>query len=508
MDCQRVAAGRNATIPVSNYVDNPDLSSNDDPADPFNKVTGNAVYGFITPELTQLPAIQSTVDCPGGNCTFQAFNGVTHSSLGMCTKCVDISDLITPWEPEQDKPRPKIFRPGEHDAASPSHQKAQRCEDDTDMALTVVSGMPMEWALPVTASHPDFQAALASSFANVSFLSYTRDPQYTKGFVNVICTVYPCVHDFHGEVRDGVLKEDVVSVTAMKVNWTRPQHDNIGSSDVYDFGASHIKMPCAVDGQLYDWNNVSSCSDKSGVLEVPSPSDPAKTVTIPKQCAYLIGHDYGFEMNQYYRNTMSGMCSCWVEDNQTFTHCQGFSQDDTNLCVSTPCRANMSPFLLEPFFNATYASFESIAALMERIANATTVRLRLFGKDSAAIPSMGYKDADLTSYGQLLSGQVYGRVIESGVCYRIDWMWLIFPCALVLLSSLCLFIIVWESHTMRKNNLPVWKANVLPLLFHGIIGRDNGSHGFQGIVELAEMEKRAEGMNVVFLGDGFYSAKA
>lgn len=42
-----------------------------------------------------------TPDCPTGNCTFKSYNGITHSSMGMCKKCLDATRWLYEARPNE-----------------------------------------------------------------------------------------------------------------------------------------------------------------------------------------------------------------------------------------------------------------------------------------------------------------------------------------------------------------------------------------------------------------------
>src|SRR5437870_4523677 len=53
----------------------------------------NAVRaGLTTPGAGSTDGLDSR--CPTGNCTFADFGGVTHSSLGLCSRCEDLTSMV------------------------------------------------------------------------------------------------------------------------------------------------------------------------------------------------------------------------------------------------------------------------------------------------------------------------------------------------------------------------------------------------------------------------------
>ena len=91
--CQGKVAGANASVPVAHYV--PGTSS-------YYRIAAGtwdldvAMKGTMTNGLTNPigsdTAIHAT--CQMGNCTFPSQDGITHSSIGMCSACVETTSLV------------------------------------------------------------------------------------------------------------------------------------------------------------------------------------------------------------------------------------------------------------------------------------------------------------------------------------------------------------------------------------------------------------------------------
>ena len=58
-----------------------------------------------------------------------------------------------------------------------------------------------------------------------------------------------------------------------------------------------------------------------------------------------------------------------------------------------------------------------------------------------------------------------GAVIETTVCIKFDWEWLLFPILLVSVAGVLLSLMILQSY--QKPEQPVWKTSLLPLLFYG-----------------------------------------
>lgn len=83
-----------------------------------------------------------------------------------------------------------------------------------------------------------------------------------------------------------------------------------------------------------------------------------------------------------------------------------------------------------------------------------------------------------------------GTVLVSEVYVSVDWVWLVLPGALVLLSIVFLVLTV---ATNRQQRLFLWKSSILAVLFHGLAGGE----GEGGLKDTAvEMEQTAQDIRV------------
>ncbi|KAF4962268.1 hypothetical protein FSARC_9657 [Fusarium sarcochroum] len=93
--CPRTVLGASASLPISHYVPRPgstyQLSSG------VSSLKGDMkaamINGLINPTGKDS---NITARCPTGNCTFPATSsGVTHSSIAMCSSCLDVMEFVT-----------------------------------------------------------------------------------------------------------------------------------------------------------------------------------------------------------------------------------------------------------------------------------------------------------------------------------------------------------------------------------------------------------------------------
>lgn len=205
--------------------------------------------------------------------------------------------------------------------------------------------------------------------------------------------------------------------------------------------------PCIIEGTVYTNANISQAPGDRITIRQSNDSD----VTGPKLCLYGVSNgaiaalSMGLEMSAFNMLTF---------DDETIT--------------GSPCMPNIDytemrcvrNWWLEPLFNGGNASFDSISAVMSRMADAITNQLRMNGTDWYGNPS-----------------NVTGTAFQTVVCTQFQWGWLLFPAGVVLASAVLLAATAWRSSSrwrkVRSNRgglqgLPVWKSSILPLLFYGL----------------------------------------
>ena len=83
-----------AAIPVAKYVPRPrgagNLELGISDLDVDTKVA--LIDGLANPGADRSRVFP---DCTTGNCSFQSYSGVTHTSVGLCKRCIDITSLVS-----------------------------------------------------------------------------------------------------------------------------------------------------------------------------------------------------------------------------------------------------------------------------------------------------------------------------------------------------------------------------------------------------------------------------
>lgn len=77
-----------AKLPLSDVGTGPNIGPVTIPPAALNAVRA----GLTTPSTASTDVLPFT--CPTGNCTFPSFDGITHSSLGLCSACEDLTSTV------------------------------------------------------------------------------------------------------------------------------------------------------------------------------------------------------------------------------------------------------------------------------------------------------------------------------------------------------------------------------------------------------------------------------
>lgn len=453
--CQRPLQNVTASIPTASWIDS-------------RLIVGISSPGYRASNLKMMTAaleaivgssndsMQVPFDCPTGNCDFEPY-----SSLAYCSSCADITSHVQEkfdW----------YNKTGYWNYSLPTTFRTQGMlqsddEDYCQLRFLDDRGHPNFWgeqpSFPYTMSDEllthlvicrgervdsynrsatNFNV-LSVSWANCSDDGYDGCGSYpqqlpsladTSGLIAMDCTFGLCLKDYTARVRNGVLEERTTGGLLAE-----PMGDA-------NFEFRMVKLPCVVDKITYDWSNISQVPMIPGRMFEAVDHEDGRTITVPRECVYktdgevpwAIGKLIGDQLFQSRENqgNREGGCSLHYE---MVSECQ--------------------PWYLEPLFHGGRLTAETISADMERIALAISNRMRVVGTDA-------YRNH---------AGFAPGTVIQTTVCLRLDWPWLVLPAALVVLTGCLLVWVVMTAMSSQADGHPVWKSSALAVFFHGISTR-------------------------------------
>ncbi|KAI9776888.1 MAG: hypothetical protein M1839_009336 [Geoglossum umbratile] len=441
--CNKLVIGVNSSLPIAKFVSVDSLLQGGF-SDSFIDL---GMRGAVINRLANLRGNDSTISatCPTGNCTFTSYNGITHSSIGFCSKCMDSTLQI---RETARSPLPGSFY-------------------TLPNGLSLTEGITLSERTFLNVSFGDSTAATKFPFwhpsNNVTVLSFTTLPctsDHVSGttscphrglnfqnltnidIVAATCTLYPCLKDYYAEFRNGSLREEVISTTELQNNTRYTFPDSKGVS--YDINS--IRIPCVVNGLQYDIGNFSKVPDLNNsfvLIQVDG-----KNVTAPQQCHYKMDEDYLGALIYFLDQALTG--DCVSSYNSSNLDLSKNSNPNNRLLNGVEC----PNWWLTPLYNSGNASMETISKAMDDLTTSITNRIRITGFDSTG----------------LNQGLVNGTVYETAVCTRFDWYWLLFPVSLLALATILLILAILGGRYQ-----PIWKSSILPLLFCGF-GRQDQEH--------------------------------
>lgn len=193
--------------------------------------------------------------CPTGNCTFDDHGtGVTHSSIGMCSKCTDVTQFATMNQTMY----------GNGNITLPNNMTINT---DNDAYWLVMQATDASFAAATFT--PEFAQIARNGIVNVTIMTVSGAPcsnatgkwtcpriKRVSGhnkildYVATSCALYPCLRDYNATVENGILQERVVSTVPAV-----PQYIPIFNSTSAQYWTQRkdapwraLRQPCVLNG--------------------------------------------------------------------------------------------------------------------------------------------------------------------------------------------------------------------------------------------------------------------
>ncbi|KAI9741138.1 MAG: hypothetical protein M1834_002851 [Cirrosporium novae-zelandiae] len=209
------------------------------------------------------------------------------------------------------------------------------------------------------------------------------------------CSLYPCLRQYGGAIKNAKLQEKVLSIVPMQEYLTT-------GSNLPNF--TTIQTSCLTDAQRATLNSTEIASDWIIGNDFP---------LAPKKCAYGLGYAAENGMETFFEEFFTGT-------------------------VSGPYPQSVSGGWQQILFNAGQATLSTTNATFERIAEAMTIHMRQNGDSSNSEPAIGI-------------------VHTTNTCVGVRWQWLILPLAEVFFAILFTSLSIIESsrHVWKSSPLPL-----------------------------------------------------
>ncbi|KAI1765376.1 hypothetical protein GGR53DRAFT_263822 [Hypoxylon sp. FL1150] len=418
---------------------------------------GTMINGIVNPTGND-SAIMPT--CPTGNCTFAHHNGITHSSMAMCSSCIDTTSLVS-------GPSGNF---GNY--TLPNNMWVAPV---SDMAYLNVNRDNLTWASSVFT--PEFASVSRWALVNVTVLSLTTATCSNDGgklncsmpngyggptgLVATSCSLYPCLKNYDATMERGVLSEKIVSTQPAPINYVEAGIEPGQISSYQNYTA--LQTPCQVDGKWYDISDISNVPKTDGRTFTEINID-GMNYTAPDECTYKMTSPYANALSSFMGyDLLSGVCTYNTRQGQAIS-----------------CGER---WWLTSLYQNKEASFDSLSKAFDQFATAVTNKFRTTGS---------------SIFDASTHETVNGQVNEMTVCTVFQWEWLLMPTLLVAATAAALIIMILQN--LRDHEQPVWKSSLLPLLYYGFHhkGRPGQHDPHRPAMNLTKMNQAASEVKTTF----------
>jgi len=437
---------------TSNYESLPDLTS-------------NLAFSLITPSSPE-NAVQAS--CSTGNCEFPGWGlmraddeegkftlsdeadrlEITHVSSGVCSKCFDVSSHVAftmegielwgnhlkSWQSMS----VAAINPSQMDRNYSALQNAyHNTSFDSGIGKLVRDLLigPLMDLRPIVIISKTLTPCTNHTSTNSQSRCFPPDwtagngENFWKGFFASACIPFPCIRSYNGHVKDGLFHETMLGMQIPKFT-----HGSIvpGPHIMYKFAS--VQMPCRLDGENYNNSNIESAAHPRPELLKVYPThnmmdlgklDYLDISNYPWDCIYIYGYRLWSTIGTSIQNVFSGYC----RENM----------------YGTDCGQNAALYgILHGGVNFSTTP-ESTDKHMAEWALAFSNRMRM---------------------AKQVNSFVTGSLVQPETCFKFYWHWLLFPAALVVLSSVLLINTLVGVINGRHSNAPVWQDSLLPLFFY------------------------------------------
>ncbi|KAI1335391.1 hypothetical protein F5Y15DRAFT_428247 [Xylariaceae sp. FL0016] len=453
--CQQVIPDANATIPVANYV--PGTSG-------YYRVGAGEwelkfdMKGAMLNGITDPGSNDTNVkaDCSTGNCTFADHGGISYSSIGLCSKCIDTTSLIesiaiVPTYPNYSLPNDMWI--------SPTTQAPY-------LAVHTENYTGFSWIEAADASlfTEEMRSVAQAAIVNVTTMAFTNAPcsinslgvvqncpHNVTGFygetdyVATSCSLYVCLKDFQANILQGTLNETVICTTPAYPASISGVTTGTSAASYAAGNYTTVSIPCMYNGTYRDASNYTAGIPAT---ELSWAIVNGTNTSVPQTCRYDITVPYVNAVASYLGEILEGKCD------------YSSSQAGEVYCGTS--------WWLKVFYGEQDTTFASVAATFDDFATVVTNKFRSTG---------------LGAHGTS-SPRAVGTVHETDLCIAFEPAWLSLHALLCIVVLILVVYIV--RHTFAHPEQPIWKSSLLPLLLYGFGSTQNRGES------LGKVEKRAE----------------
>lgn len=443
--CPQLLPGVRAAMPAANYV--PGSSS-------YYRIGAGSYELEVDMKSAMIKALAeqggsdtSGVDvvCKTGNCTWPDYGtGVTHASIGLCSKCIDTTDFASAADSGANVTLPdenayiNYGMSGQYMWVGHSNLFPYGHLFSEDFA-TAAAVSVRNFSILAASNSPCTKNATTGKLTCPHQISQSNNTNFqgVGDYVAASCVLYPCMKEYSARFENNVLTETLVKSTTAVPNTQETTNEYSAFSNY-----TATRSPCPLDnGTWYDYVNQSDAAHIPGRtwanISLSGQLRGSKNISVPNECLYKMNGIFYLAISSFTSTLFDG--KCFYDDEQAgHINCG-------------------DAWWLTPLWGEMNASFASLDNAMTDFTTAVTNKFRMTGRGP----------------NQLLGGtvdlaQTYGAVYETSTCIFFDRQWVALPAILV---AICIILLTWiATKNYRDPELPVWKGSVLPLMFFGLRG--------------------------------------
>jgi hypothetical protein len=468
-ECTSVALGVKASLPFAHFVPRRNGYVSDVERDDLGVPAPDLITAILS-VVTDPDGVQNRIrgSCATGQCTFP--NGdpaysdsgitddkdsVTHSTVAMCSRCIDISSLVVRENATCGYPVLSL----------PNNLSLSRGCGDREV-VRIQPSSDLSWMGSLLTS--ELRSFSRWAYVNASFMGLNSFANETVAAA--MCSLYPCVKTYTTSITNNEVSETRVGSKVMQLDMLTKggisedgSHNALGN--VYESYAA-VQSPCRAQGKVYDLDRNKSVEVNGTDLVLHDFTDygyqgasrsTSINITAPKECIYRQNPQFVVAVSRLLNNEIfNGSCSSI----KTF-NCRkpGRSDPDDKFIPGLGAET-----VLKTLYGESYKSpsnlttgFSNVTEWFDLFAEAVTRKFRL--EYGSAVE--GNRNEDV-----LPLDEIQGLAWQQTTCVSMRGIWLVLPISLTVITAV---LAVWTIATnwRDRHSRPVWKDNILPLMFYG-----------------------------------------
>ncbi|KAE9579347.1 hypothetical protein CGMCC3_g4602 [Colletotrichum fructicola] len=410
---------------------------------------GAAIGSLLNGGIDSSSVTANLVKCPAESCTFEDEDGITHTSVGICSSCTEarasLKDVVQSnntdnLDGDSSDGRGPAWPSGLNTSYAFKLTTAFKpASESRGVAKLSRQDVPVDSLLNKNMTVSIRALTLNSSMKGVQRYR-TGETEQSLGILGIDCKLFPCIKRYNGQVVNGTFNESVISQVPMPL-----VSDSTSSNETNSPGKGREFMqliePCFIYGKIYNLSTIENANDSFSPAYNANPESwtpwtgNGTTIQVPVRCLGTIGYSTYESIQSFVDQKITGSCS-------------------VSRIGSPPSLAAVDcgdKWWLDSMFSGGEASFDSVADAIDGMATSITNVIRINGLD----------------WDGRTGAHITGLSSKPAVCVQVYWAWLLYPGVILILTTM-LFIRTGLQSNLVGRRRPVWKSNILPLVFYNV----------------------------------------